>query len=81
MTDLKARTAEGRDYLHKIANTKVINNQYNKTVYTALAGAGLTIIFIALKDYGVDVSTELQGAVTTFTMMLTTLFVKNRDNA
>ena len=67
--------------MHRIANTKVINNQYNKTVYTALAGAGLTIIFVALKDYGIDVSTELQGAITTFTMMLTTLFVKNKDAA
>lgn len=67
--------------MHKITKTKVINNQYNKTVYTALAGAGLTIIFVALGDYGVDVSTELQGAITTFTMMLTTLLVKNRDSA
>ncbi|GJM14963.1 MAG: hypothetical protein DHS20C13_02900 [Thermodesulfobacteriota bacterium] len=67
--------------MHRITNTKVINNQYNKTVYTAIAGAGLTIIFVALKDYGVDVSTELQGAITTFTMMLTTLFVKNRNTA
>jgi len=67
--------------LHRITNTKVINNQYNKTVYTAIAGAGLTIIFIALKDYGVDLSIELQGAITTFTMMLTTLLVKNRDVA
>jgi len=67
--------------LDKITNTTIINNQYNKTVYTAIAGAGLTIIFIALKDYGVDVSIELQGAVTTFIMMLTTLLVKNRDVA
>jgi len=67
--------------LDKISKTTVINNQYNKTVYTAIAGAALTIIFIALKDYGVDVSIELQGAVTTFTMMLTTLLVKNRDRA
>lgn len=67
--------------MDKITNTGFINNKYNKTVYTALAGAGLTIIFIALKDYGVDVSTELQGAVTTFTMMLTTLLVKNRERA
>jgi hypothetical protein len=67
--------------LQRITNTKVINNQYNKTVYTALAGAGLTIIFVALKDYGINVSTELQGAVTTFTMMLTTLLVRNKEKA
>ena len=65
--------------MDKITKTGFINNQYNKTVYTALAGAGLTIIFIALKDYGFEVSTELQGAITTFTMMLTTLLVKNRN--
>ena len=65
--------------MDKITNTTIINNQYNKTVYTAIAGAGLTIIFIALKDYGLEASTELQGAVTTFIMMLTTLLVKNRD--
>jgi len=67
--------------LQRITNAKVINNQYNKTIYTALAGAALTVIFVALKDYGVDVSIELQGAVTTFTMMLTTLLVKNREQA
>ena len=67
--------------MDKITNTTIINNQYNKTVYTAIAGAGLTIIFIALKDYGLEASTELQGAVTTFTMMLTTLLIKNRDVA
>lgn len=67
--------------MDKISKTTVINNQYNKTVYTAIAGAGLTIIFIALKDYGIEASTELQGAVTTFAMMLTTLLVKNRDRA
>ena len=67
--------------MDKITNTTVINNQYNKTIYTALAGAGLTIIFVALGDYGVEVSTELQGAITTFTMMLTTLLVKNRGTA
>ena len=59
--------------MQRITNTKVINNHYNKTVYTAL-----TVIFVALGDYGIEVSTELQGAVTTFTMMLTTLLVKNR---
>lgn len=67
--------------MQRITNAKVINNQYNKTIYTALAGAALTVIFVALKDYGVDVSIELQGAVTTFTMMLTTLLVKNREQA
>ena len=77
LADLRTHTDGGRVYLDR-TSTKIINNQYNKTVYTALAGAGLTIIFIALSDYGIDVSTELQGAITTFTMMLTTLFVKNK---
>lgn len=56
-----------------------MNNQYNKTIYTALVGAGLTVIFVGLGDYDIEVSTELQGAVTTFLMMLTTLFVKNKQ--
>ena len=43
--------------MQRITNTKVINNHYNKTVYTAL-----TVIFGALGDYGIEVSTELQGA-------------------
>ena len=76
---LRLHIGKGRVCLDRVTSTKIINNQYNKTVYTALAGAGLTIIFVALSDYGIDVSTELQGAITTFTMMLTTLFVKNRD--
>ena len=67
--------------MNKITGKTVVNNQYNKTIYAALAGAALTVVFVALSDYGVSISTELQGAITTFTMMLTTLLVKNRDTA
>lgn len=67
--------------MEKVKNTAtgIMNNQYNKTIYTALVGAGLTVIFVGLGDYDIEVSTELQGAVTTFLMMLTTLFVKNKQ--
>jgi len=57
----------------------VVNNKYNKTAYTAIVGAGLTVVYILLNDYGIDVSPALQGATTTFAMMLTTLFVKNKS--
>ena len=56
----------------------VLNSQYNKGVYSGLVGAGLTVIFTSLADYGYPITPQLQGAVTTFLMMLTAIVVKNR---
>lgn len=58
----------------------ILNNKYNKGIYSGIAGAGLTIVFTALKDNGVDVSVELQGSITTFVMLLITLLVGNKSN-
>ena len=62
-----------------IAKT-VANNKYNKGIYTGIVGAGLTLIFVSMGDYNIVISPELQGAITTFLMMLTTIIVPNKEN-
>jgi len=56
----------------------ILDNQYNKATWSGFAGAILTMLFVGLGDYGVDVSTGLQGAITTVVMIGITLWKKNK---
>ncbi len=59
-------------------NNKMINNKYNKTIYTAVVGAFFTMVFVGLGDYGFDISGELQGSVMAFAMSVTVYFTPNK---
>ena len=56
----------------------ILDNQYNKATWSGFAGAILTMLFIGLGDYGIDVSAGLQGAITTVAMIGITLWKKNK---
>lgn len=56
----------------------ILDNQYNKTTWSGFAGAILTMLFVGLGDYGIEVSAGLQGAITTVVMMGIVLIKKNK---
>jgi hypothetical protein len=55
-----------------------MNTQYNKAVYTALVGSGITIASLCLNQFAhIQLGDPLVAALNTFAMALVTLFVPN----
>jgi len=63
----------------KAAN--VLNTAYNKTIYSAAAGASVDFIFGLLSEFHIDVSPGLQTKTLILVMALITLLVKNKNGS
>ena len=58
----------------------VLNSKYNKGVYTAAVGAGVTLALMLINKFaGISFTLEEQGIIMTFAMTVTTLFVGNKS--
>lgn len=63
-----------------LKDNAIINNPYNKGVYTTVVGYGSMVVFKALSEFaGIEISVDLQMYIITFLMILTTIFVPNKD--
>ena len=57
----------------------ILNNPYNKSIYTTVVGLGLMVIFKGFQEFGgISISTDFQMYVIWFGMALTTLIVPNK---
>ena len=58
----------------------ILHTQYNKAVYVTLYNAIITVLVVALHDFGhYEVSATLQGAVATLGSALFTWLIPNAD--
>ena len=59
----------------------VFNTAYNKTIYSAAAGAAVDFIFGVLSEFHIDVSPGLQTKTLILVMALITLLVRNKADS
>ncbi len=55
----------------------ILNNQYNKAMYSGIVGATVDFVYGLLFEFGIDVSASLQTKTLILAMALTALLVKN----
>ena len=57
----------------------VLNTKYNKSIYTAVIGAGVAFLYGVLAEFGIEVSAGLQTQTLILAMALTAFLVGNKS--